>query len=421
MKALLCHNHYQQPGGEDQVFADEARLLESRGHEVVRYTRHNDDVPEMKPLDVAKRTFWNRRTYQELRNLIRRERPDVLHATNTFPLISPAAFDAARAEGVPVVQSLHNYRLLCPNVLLLRDGKICESCLGRSFAWPGILHGCYRQSRVQTAVVAAMVAAHRARKTWTTAVDRYIALSDFSRKKFIAGGLPAKKIAVKTNFVYPDPGVGGGNGGYAVVVGRLSGEKGIETLLAAWKLLPRPLPLKIVGDGPLAEIVAAAARLQPEIEWLGRRPLDDVYRLIGDAKCLVLPSICYENCPKTLLEAYAKGTPVIASRLGAMEELVVDGLTGLHFDSGNPADLASKVSAFFADPGLASDMREAARREYLEKYTADANYEQLLDIYKQAGAKTGQVFQPACHENGVLEAGLVEKPALHVSSGGPTL
>src|SRR5205814_1104988 len=168
---------------------------------------------------------------------IRAQRPRVAHFHNTFPLISPAAYYAARAEGVGVVQTLHNFRLLCPNALFFRDGKVCEDCLGRPVAWPGVVHGCYRGSRAASAATAVMTAAHRALGTWRTAVDVYVALTEFSRQKFIAGGLPAEKIAVKANFVYPDPGPGAGAGGYAVFVGRLSAEKGVETLLAAWRPL----------------------------------------------------------------------------------------------------------------------------------------------------------------------------------------
>jgi glycosyltransferase involved in cell wall biosynthesis len=378
MKILLCHNYYQQPGGEDQSFAAEARLLETHGHDVQRFTLHNDSIDEMSHWDLARRTFWNRDTFHTLRRLIRRQRPDVMHCTNTFPLISPAAYYAARAEGVPVVQSLRNYRLLCPNALFLRDGKVCEDCLGKSVPWPGVLHGCYRDSRPASAVVAGMIAGHRAMRTWTRAVDLYFTLTEFARGKFIEGGLPADRIAVKPNFIDPDPGVGTGQGGYAIFVGRLSPEKGIETLLAAWKQMSAELPLRIVGDGPLLEQVRLAAASDPHIESLGRRTPAEVLDLIGAASCLVMPSIWYETFGRTIIEAYAKGTPVVASRIGALAELVEEERTGLLFRPGDPADLAAKVQRNL------SHMRLEARREYQRKYTGTINYAQLMAIYHEA-------------------------------------
>jgi glycosyltransferase involved in cell wall biosynthesis len=380
MKFLLCHNYYQQPGGEDQSFAAEARLLESRGHDVVRLTRHNDAIEQMSGLGVAARTLWNRQVYAEVRALIRRERPHLMHCTNTFPLISPAVYYAARAEGVPVVQSLRNYRLLCPNAQFLRDGRVCEDCLGRSVPWPGVLHGCYRGCGA-SAVVAALNAGHRLLGTWTRAVDHYFTLTEFARRKFIEGGLSADRIAVKPNFIDPDPGLGRGQGGYAVFVGRLSTEKGVETLLAAWRQLRRPVPLKVIGDGPLAELVQAAARADQRIEWLGRRSPDDILQQVGEAACLVMPSIWYETFGRTIIEAYSRGTPVVASRLGALAELVEDGRTGLLFRPGDAADLAAAVERVLAEP---AGMRQAARSEYEAKYTAAINYRQLMAIYVRA-------------------------------------
>jgi glycosyltransferase involved in cell wall biosynthesis len=387
MKVLMCHNYYQQPGGEDQSFAAEARLLEERGHGVVRFTLHNDAIARMGRWDVARRTLWSRESYAALRALIRRERPAVLHCTNTFPLISPAAYYAARAEGVAVVQSLRNYRLVCPNALLLRDGRVCEDCLGKAVAWPAVVHGCYRQDRSASAVVAALAAGHRAVGTWTRAVDLYFTPSEFARRKLVEGGLPADRIAVKPNFVHPDPGPGDGRGGYAVFVGRLSPEKGLDTLLAAWPRLRAPLPLKVVGDGPLADLVRSGCRRDPRLEWLGRRSPDEVLALVGAAACLVMPSTWYETFGRTVVEAFARGTPVVAARIGALTELVDEGRTGLLFAPGDAPDLAAQVERLLADPVRLERMRRAARLEYECKYTAETNYGMLLGIYEQALAR----------------------------------
>jgi glycosyltransferase involved in cell wall biosynthesis len=384
LKILLCHNFYQQPGGEDLCFAAEGSLLESQGHQVLRFTRHNDAIVRMKRFDVAPRTLWNRDTFHGLRELIRRERPSVMHCTNIFPLISPAAYYAARAEGVPIVQSLHNYRLFCLNACFLRNDRVCEDCLGKGVPWPGVLHGCYRSSCTASAVVAAMLSLHRVMRTWVRMVDRYFTLTEFSRRKFIAGGLPAGRLAVKPNFIDPDPGPGRGQGGYAVFIGRLSPEKGIQTLLSAWRRIGGRLPLKIIGDGPLAESVKAAAMQTAGIEWLGRRQPREVLALLGEAACLVMPSIVYETFGRTIIEAYAKGTPVVASRLGAMAELVHEGRTGLLFEPGNPSDLAVKIHALLEDREKCIGMRRGARREYEEKYTAETNYRMLMRIYEEA-------------------------------------
>ncbi len=283
MRIVLCHNYYREPGGEDQVFADEGWLLESQGHEVHRYTRHNDDLQKLGRCQSALKTLWNRQSYDELRALIRSSRAEIVHCHNTFPLISPAAYAAARAEGVPVVQTLHNYRLICPSALLLRRGRPCEDCVGRRLAWPAVWHGCYRDHRAASAVVAAMLTVHRLRGTWSKRVQRYIALSDFSRRKFIEGGLPARRIAVKPHFMRDDPGMGDGRGGFALFVGRLAREKGLGTLLAAWQRVSPALRLKIVGDGPLADDARAAARRDPRIEYLGRRSTAEVLPLVGQA------------------------------------------------------------------------------------------------------------------------------------------
>ena len=390
MKVLLCHNYYQQAGGEDQVFADEARLLESRGHDVVRHSVHNDAIDGMSRWGVALRTHWNRAGYDEVRRLLRSERPDVVHFTNTFPLISPAAYYAARREGVPVVQSLHNYRLMCPDATFFRNGSPCESCLGRAVPWPAVVHACYRKNRLATGVVASMTVLHRLLGTWKKCVNRFVALSEFSARKFVEGGLPAEKIVVKPNFIVDDPGEGSGAGGYAVFVGRLSPEKGIATMLDAWEELGGVMPLKVVGTGPMEEMVRERAERNPAIEAVGRQTMDEVMRLVGDAACLVLPSELYENCPKTVLEAYAVGTPVIASRLGAMAEMVDHEETGLVFEPRNKSDLAEQVRRLVGSPELYEGMRTGARRRYLERYTSEANYRQMIEIYRQVGVAPGR-------------------------------
>ena len=390
MKILMCHNHYQQPGGEDRVFDDECRLLESRGHQVIRFEKHNDALDGMSRLSMIKNTFRNAAAEGEVRDLIQKYRPDVLHCHNTFPLISPAVYRVAKNRGTAVVQTLHNYRLLCPAATLMRNGSVCEKCISRSLAVPGIVRGCYRGSRAATAVTAAMVFWHRLTKTWTDAVDRYIALTDFSREKFIQGGLPADRICVKPNLAEPDPGVGRHRERCAVFAGRLSEEKGVQVLLKAWSLLQDDIPLKILGDGPLSDIVAAAAAADSRISTFGHVDAEDVLRTAGDAALLVMPSVCYETFGRTIVEAFAVGTPVVASRTGAMQELIRDGETGLLFDPGNADDLAEKVRQLWNSEDRRRCMGEAARDDYERLYTAEPNYRRLIQIYEEAVADTGR-------------------------------
>lgn len=395
MKILYCHNHYQQPGGEDKVADDEEALLSAKGHEVIRYRRHNDEIDGMGAARLLQATIWNRHTHSQVTSLIREHRPHIVHCANTFPLISPSAYAAARQMGVPVVQTLHNFRLICANAQLLRDGRVCEQCVGKSIGWPALRYGCYRGDRAATAAVAAMLATHRMKGTWADGVDRYIALTDFAKRKFVEGGLPAERIVVKPNFLPRDPGAGTGEGDFAIFVGRLSPEKGIETLLESWQGVSGNIELKIAGDGPLADRVQHAAGADRRIQWLGRLAPDDLLLLIGQARFLVMPSILYETFGLAMIEAFAKGTPVIASRHGAMAEIVAEGRTGLLFEPANAARLADTVNAALGDTERLLDMRRQARLEYEQKYTAEANYRQLLAVYEAAiGASNGSQTRP---------------------------
>lgn len=382
MKIFAVHDYYQQPGGEDRVFEAERDLLRSRGHEVVTLTEHNDDIPGMTRLTLAARTFWSRRTYRRARDLIRRERPDVVHVHNTLPLISPSVYHAAHSEGVPVVQTLHNYRLLCPMAQLFRAGSICEDCLGRRLAWPGIRHACYRGSRTATASVAVMTAAHRALGTWSRKVDLFIALTEFARSRFVAGGLEPSRVAVKPNFVDPDPGVGEGGGGYALFVGRLSPEKGVDVLLRAWERLGGEIPLEILGDGPLAGRVRDAASNLRGVEWRGRASRAGVLQRMKQADLLVFPSVWYEGFPVTIAEAFATGLPVVASDIGGLGELVRDRETGFLAPPGDAVGLAETVREARSAPDRLRSIRGSCRETFGSRYSGEVNHRHLIQLYQ---------------------------------------
>jgi len=384
MRLLSVHNRYLIRGGEDEVREAEERLLREKGHQIETYEEDNERVAALSKLQVALKTVWSTEAYTAMRTQLRRQAYDIVHVQNFFPLISPSVYYAAKAEGVPVVQTLHNYRLLCNNAYFFRDGRVCEDCLGKFVPFPGVVHACYRENRAGSAVVAAMLTVHRAMRTWSNMVDVYIALTEFARQKFIEGGLPAEKIMIKPNFVYPDLGQGEGSGGYAIFVGRLSPEKGIDTLLTTWKTLGSKIPLKIVGDGPLSPQVAEAAERFPGVEWLGRRPLKEVYELIGEAAFLVFPSEWYETFGRVAIEAFAKGTPVIAANIGAIAELIDNGRTGILYCPGQPEDLRTKVEWALTHPSELAQMRKEARAEFEAKYTAEQNYQILMSVYERA-------------------------------------
>jgi glycosyltransferase involved in cell wall biosynthesis len=387
MKILAVHNSYQQPGGEDAVFAGETQLLEDHGHTVVAYRRSNHELETMSAMQrlvMPKQMIHSDRSKREIQKLLRDERPDIVHVHNTFMMISPSVYETCQEMGVPVVQTLHNFRLLCPAWTLCREGHVCEECVEHGL-WRSVWHGCYRNSRFMTAGVALMLQVHRGRGTWREAVDGYIALSEFSRRKFSTNGFPGKKIHVKPNFVQQDPGERATPGSYALFVGRLSPEKGVSTLLAAWEKLQPAVPLVIVGEGPERKSleVEVSSRGLSNVEFRGWLPADRTMKAMKDAAFLIVPSLWYEGFPMIIAEAFACGTPVICSRIGALEEIVGDQRTGLHFGPGDVDDLASKIEWSASHPSEIAVMGKAARLEYETHYTAEQNYRMLMQIYNQ--------------------------------------
>lgn len=390
MRVLLIHNTYRSPGGEDIVAKTEAELLRFYGHEVQEYWRSNVEILRFrKALQTPVQVLWARDTAWQVDSLIRSFRPDIVHVHNTWMMISPVVYWVAKRHKVPVVQTLHNYRILCPNAQFLRAGYPCEICKKKAFPLPGILFGCYRNSRLQTLLVAITVASHRLLGTWQRKVDMYIALTEFAKQRFIEGGLPGYKITVKPNFVYPDPGERNGCGSYALFVGRLSPEKGVDILLEAWRILTN-IPLKIAGDGPLKAWVQRRASTLRRVEVLGWQPRESVVRLLKGARFLIVPSRCYEAFPMTVIEAFACGVPVIASRLGALQEIVKDGQTGKLFTPGDPMDLAEQVDYLWKRQEEVEAMGREARREFETKYTAERNYNMLLEVYQKAQDRNKQ-------------------------------
>ncbi len=384
MKIVQVHNFYKKPGGEDQVFKNEIRLLKENGHDVIDYSVYNDEVDDLGKLAIIKELHWSNKHYEYFRSLFKKECPNVVHIHNTFPLISPSIYYAATEENVAVVQTLHNYRMLCPASTFYRDGQVCEKCLGNDLPWYGIIHKCYRNSYLASAATASMLFLHKKKNTFEENVDVFVTMTNFGKAKFIEGGLSSDKIMVKPHFIETDPGVGEGDGNYALFVGRLTEEKGVLTLLRAWEDENINLPLKVIGDGPLNSIVKKATNKYPLISWLGQCDRNNVLRMMGSATVLIVPSECYETFGLIVIEAFSKGTPVIVSDIGSVGELVENGVNGLKFNPGSSDDLINKIKLFHNDKDNRMKFRSNARNEYLIKYTPKQNYNMLMELYNKA-------------------------------------
>jgi len=377
MNVLIAHNSYLHRGGEDSVVDAEAQLLTRHGHSVEIFERKNEEISEHSKALLAVHAVWSRGTVQQIEERIDLFKPAVIHVHNTLPLISPSLYWAAARKSIPVVQTLHNFRLLCTQAMFLREGKICEDCLGK-VPWRGAIRGCYRGSKLQSTVLTSTVVVHRAIGTWQNKITRYIALNEFCRSKFIQGGLPAERIVIKPNFVDHSAPVETARSNF-LFVGRLSSEKGVETLAKAvyWA---GSVQVRVAGTGPETEQFEGVQG----VKLLGGLSVDEVRTEMSNAMALVLPSIWYENFPRTLVEAFACGLPVIASRIGALAELVTEGVTGLLFEPGNPHDLAVKMKWAMSHPAEMAVMGKSARALYEAEFTAERNYQQLMDIYKEA-------------------------------------
>lgn len=382
MRILFAHNRYQNVGGEDLAADVEMELVKRHGHTTELFEVDNAEISGFRSKSkAALGTVYSRTSKARFAEKIRSFKPDIVHIFNFFPLLSPSVHYACRDAGVPVIQKISNFRLICPSALLLRDEHVCQDCIGKVIPWPGVLHKCYRDSVAGSTVVAAMLAVHRLLGTWEKIVDAYIARTGFSRDKLIEGGLPADKIGIIPSFAQ-DPGSStNGSGRFAFFAGRLSSEKGIATLLSAWDHLNgSSISLKVAGDGPLRDQVTRRAE-RGGIEYLGALSRDEVQAIMHQAAFLVFPSVCYENFPLAIVEAFASGVPVVASGMGAMAEIIEDRRTGLHFRPGDPEDLAAKIAWAADHPAEIGRMRREARAEYLSKYTPERNYDLLMELY----------------------------------------
>lgn len=378
MRVLLIHNKYQQRGGEDAVFENETELLRQHGNEVETLIFNNNDINQLSKVELAVKLFYNKDSYNKLNAIIEKFNPEIIHVHNFFPLASPSIFFASKKKKIPLVITLHNYRLICSNGILFRENKICEKCVNSAFPISGIIHKCYRNSRLQTAFLTTMTALHKLIKTWNNKIDGYICLTEFSKNKLVNSSLKLdeSKIYIKPNFSFQKKNEAKKRENFYLFVGRLSEEKGIKTLLELAK--KSEIKLKIAGTGEMQEEVLAASKQVPNIEFLGQKNKEELKELYSKCKALIFPSTWYEGFPMTIVEALSNGTPVICSKIGGLPEIINHNYNGLLFEANNTDSLVSSIFDFEENK---VNFYENAKKSYDDKYSSERNYKMLMSIY----------------------------------------
>lgn len=388
MRVAMLHNRYRsgQPSGENTVVSQTIDLLRAAGHEVDLYARDSDEIAGMPRKDRALlplRSVWSFSGERDLTFRLQERRPDIVHVHNTFPLLSPSVLRAAHRQQLPVVATLHNFRLMCANGVLQRDGGPCEACVGR-IPWRGVVHGCYRGSKVQSVPLAVGITVHRTLDTWQRYVTTLVAPSEFVRSRYVKDGFDAGGIVVKPHAVPQAGPVRTGAGEVVLFLGRLTEEKGFADLLAAWDASLGELV--VVGDGPLRAAGEARAARDPSVRMLGALPWQECMDLLPSARVLVVPARSYETFGLVVAEAFAHGVPVVASRIGALAELVEDGTTGALAAPGDPRDLRQALGRVI-DPAVSIACGERAREVYLQRFTPERDLAATERIYADAIAR----------------------------------
>lgn len=383
MRILQIHNFYKQAGGEDTVFEQEAQLLRAHGHTVEQLTFSNNNVTSKKDkLQAALGVVYNPQSASIISKSIKRFKPDVVHVHNFFPLVSPGVFWVCRKYKVPVVMTLHNYRLICPSAVLYYDGQVQLENVQQRFPLKPILKGVYRGSKVETASVVLATGVHKLLGTWRGKVNKFIALTPGAAALFQNSSLHLKpeQLSIKPNFT-ADPGLGAATReDYFLYLGRLTEEKGIRTLLKAHTL--KPFPLRIIGTGPLQALVEEYAAKHPAVEYMGFLPREEAMEQLKKARALIFPSEWLETFGMTAVEAFATGTPVIASKIGGGAHLVQHQHNGMHYTPGDAQELARQVELLQQLPDLARALGQNARNDYEQLYTPDINCQMLVSIYE---------------------------------------
>ena len=380
MKILIIHNHYLERGGEDEVVEAEIRLLREYGHEAILYEKSNEYIEKLsfvkKFIFIFFELNFSKIVYKEIKEIIKTQKPDIAHIHNIFFCITPSVYFALKEENIPIVQSLHNYRLFCLRGTFYNCGLVCEKCKDKQL-FKGVMEKCWRNSFFSSFFLAKLL---YKKKFFLKNINSYIVTSKFSKDKFIELGLDREKLYLKTNFLSIKADRNNQDHKYALFLGRLVDYKGVETLMRAFEATPA-FKLKIIGDGPLRSEVHSYASTHNNIEWLGRIDRDLVLTTIKNSSFLIFPSECYENMPLVILESFVFSKPVLASNLGAIKEFVIDGENGLLFKSGDARDLSVKIAYLFSHDKERIEMGRNASKIYQERFDKERNYHDLVDIY----------------------------------------
>lgn len=384
MRVLLIHNKYQQRGGEDAVFENETELLRQHGNEVETLLFDNNDINQLSKIELISKLFYNKGSYKKLNTIIQKFKPEIIHVHNFFPLASPSIFFASSRNRIPTVVTFHNYRLICSNGILFRENKTCEKCINSTFSISGIVHKCYRNSRLQTASLTTMTALHKLIKTWNNKIDGYICLTEFSKNKLVNSSLKLDKckVYIKPNFSFEEKNKAQKRENFYLFVGRLSKEKGIKTLLELAK--QSEINLKIAGTGEMQEEVLTNSQQFSNIEYLGQRNKEELKELYSKCRALIFPSTWYEGFPMTIVEALSNGTPVICSKIGGLPEIIDQGYNGLLFEPNNVNSLKSSILDFEKNK---VDFYANAKKSYDDEYSSEKNYKMLMSIYSNVISK----------------------------------
>ncbi|MDY3959064.1 glycosyltransferase family 4 protein [Romboutsia timonensis] len=381
---LMAHNYYQVPGGEDTVFHNEVNMLEKNGHKVTKYTRHNDEIKSgvLSKLKLGIDTIFSFKTYKEVKKLIDENDIDVVHVHNTLPLISPSIYYAARAKKVPVVQTIHNFRLLCPGATFTRNGEICEDCISKGLG-QSLKHRCYRGSLAQTFMMYAMVKFHRIIGTYDKI--NYITLTEFNKNKLLNLVKDESKIHVKPNFVERRDKVERVLKDYFVYIGRLDDIKGINFLVEAWTKINENIDLYVIGTGPEEERIKDFINKNKinNVKLLGFMKREDAFDIIKNSRAVIIPSKCYEGFPMSIVEGFSLGVPVIGSRLGNIEAIIKDGYNGVLFEKNNKINLKEAIEHLFYNKDLNEKLSYNAYNTFIKYYTDKQNNYELEIIYKR--------------------------------------
>jgi glycosyltransferase involved in cell wall biosynthesis len=386
LKILLIHNKYKHSGGEDSVFENEKALLEKYNHNVKTLFFNNNEIEGIaEKIKLTYKLLYNRTSEKIVDQAITYFKPDVIHVHNLFYIASPSILFSAYKNNIPVVLTLHNYRLICSGSLLMRNSKPCELCINKKFPIDGIKYGCHHNSVIGTAQLTLTTGMHKVLKTWNEKVSMYISQTEFARQKFINSSLnllPEQIVVKPTSTDNVEPSDFHERENYFLFVGRLSEEKGVEVLLKAFE--GKKTTIEIIGDGPLKHMVEKLSATNANIIYSGYRDKSYIISRLRKCKALIVPSICYESIPTTILEAFSTGTPIIISDIGNLNEIVSHKYNGVHFKTNDPTDLNRIVDDFNRNNFQYELLYQNARKTYLEKYTPEINYKNLIDIYNSA-------------------------------------